>query len=130
MTKNEMSQVAQLISALTAATGVTVKGKPAKRRSKGKKGRTKLTDAEKAVFMAKNDAACVAAFAEKGLKVTPRVDVLTYDKWTASGRMVRKGEKSTQVGPFRLFHISQTDAIATPQPPVTEQTVTANVVPA
>lgn len=68
-----------------------------------------------------NDAECVRVFEAAGYDdVQPRVNVLTYGKvkpdgtitgWLAKGRRVRKGEKALQVGPFQLFHESQTDPI-------------------
>lgn len=80
-----------------------------RRKGKKGKGREKLTDAEKAVYAAKNDTACVEAFTKAGYAdVQPRVNVLTYDKWVAQGRRVIKGQKGVVVGPFRLFHVTQT----------------------
>jgi hypothetical protein len=108
-----MTEIQQLIAALTQM-GI---GKPQKakggRKVKAKgRGRQKLTDAEKAVFRAKNDAACVETFTAAGYKdVRPRETVLTYDKWVLQGRLVKKGEKSLRVGPFNLFHIDQTSVI-------------------
>lgn len=81
----------------------------------------KANEADKAARMAANDAECVKVFTAAGYKdVQPRVNVLTYGKekpdgtktgWLAQGRRVKKGEKSLQVGPFRLFHLDQTEAI-------------------
>ena len=102
-----------------------VKGKPKAapkpRKSKKAKGREKLTDAEKAIYAAKNDADCIAAFTKAGYKdVQPRVNVLTYGKvkedgsktgWLSMGRQVKKGQKAVRVGPFALFHIDQTEEI-------------------
>jgi len=115
MTQAQM--IAQAVAAVLA--GKAPKSTKRKTKTKGKKakGREPLTEAEKAVFMAQNDAKCVAAFAKAGkTDVKPRVNVLTYNKWVEQGRMVRKGEKSVKVGPFALFHIDQTDLILTPQP--------------
>lgn len=111
MTQTEMQALVAALKTLGVAGGkAKTKGRKAKK-AKGR-GRQKLTEAERAIYMAKNDAEAVTAFAAKGYKdVTPRVNVLTYDKWIAAGRMVRKGEKSTQVGPFRLFHKDQTDPL-------------------
>jgi hypothetical protein len=109
----KMTEIQQLIAAL-AQMGI---GKPQKAKSGRKvkakgRGRQKLTEAEKAVFMAKNDAACVETFTAAGYKdVQPRINVLTYDKFILQGRMVKKGEKSLRVGPFNLFHIDQTSPI-------------------
>jgi hypothetical protein len=70
--------------------------------------RGKLTDEQKAEFMAKNDVECVRVFTEAGFKdVRPRENVLTFRKWDAKGR-VPKGSHGYKVGPFTLFHIDQT----------------------
>lgn len=79
-----------------------------------------------------NDGVVIAAFAERGIDATPRVDVFTYAAWQALGRQVRRGEKSVTVttwiplaakegDPKRtggmiprrayVFHVSQTDPI-------------------
>lgn len=103
--------VAEALKAVLAKQALAATGKPkAKKNAKGKKGgRKPLTDAEKAVFMARNDADCVAAFAAKGLKVVPRETALTYRKWFEKGRIVKKGEKAVRVGPFNLFAFEQTE---------------------
>ena len=118
-----MTQIQELVEALKAL-GITPGNRPQKakggRKVKAKgRGRQKLTEAEKAVFMAKNDAECVATFEAAGYKdVQPRVNVLTYDKWIElHARRVKKGEKGLRVGPFNLFHRDQTaelSAIAAP----------------
>ena len=117
------------MTAMEAAINAAVKaalatpGKQSKgRKAKKSKGREKLTDAEKAIYAAKNDADCIAVFTKAGYAdVMPRVNVLTYGKvkedgsktgWLALGRMVKKGEKAVRVGPFALFHLDQTQAIA------------------
>lgn len=107
-----MTEALALIAALSKALRQPSKApRKAKGRSKSK-GRGKLSDAEKAVYMAKNDAECIAAFEARGLTgIQPRVNVLTYNKWIEKGRMVQKGTKGTQVGPFRLFHESDTAPI-------------------
>lgn len=118
-----MTQIQELVEALKAL-GITPGNRPQKakggRKVKAKgRGRQKLTEAEKAVFMARNDAECVATFEAAGYKdVRPRETVLTYDKWIElKARRVRKGEKGLRVGPFNLFHESQTElltAVAAP----------------
>jgi hypothetical protein len=113
-----------LLQAIQAIAGnqPTRKAK-SQRKTKGRgKGRQKLTEAEKAVFMAKNDAECVATFAAAGYKdVQPRVNVMTYDKWISAGRRVKKGEKALRVGPFNLFHIDATELLpAMTSAPTTE----------
>ena len=113
----------QAINALMDLLGgkATVARSSRKPRKSKKVGRTKLSDAEKAVFAAKNDAECVTIFTKAGYEdVQPRINVLTYGKvkedgsktgWLANGRRVKKGEKAVRVGPFALFHSSQTEEI-------------------
>lgn len=107
---NQAEIVAAVVAAMAqqgAKPKVQAKGK---RKAKAKGGRKPLTDAEKAVFMARNDAEAVTAFAARGFQdVKPRENVLTYKKWFEKGRLVKKGEKAVRVGPFNLFHISQTE---------------------
>ncbi len=101
--------LAQVLEAL-ASQGSKRKSKKAQSATP----RPKLTEEQKAINRAKSDVAAAAAFTAKGYKdVQPRVNVLTYDKWIENGRRVRKGEKSTKVGAFALFHKEQTDAIGT-----------------
>ena len=67
------------------------------------------------------EAEVIKVFTEAGFKdVQPRVNVLTYGKvkndgtvtgWLGQGRKVKANEKSLHVGPFRLFHIDQTEAL-------------------
>ena len=109
-----MTTQAQLMKALAAALGVaTVSTKKGK--SKKAKGSQKLTEAEKADYRASNNAEAVKLFTAKGaVGLTPdnvRESVMTYDKWLDQGRRVRKGEKSTKVGAFSLFHKDQTAEI-------------------
>ena len=111
MTEAQLAtSIAQAVAAALGKKSLNRAG-PARKSRKGKKGTgAKLTEAEKAAYMAANDAKCVEAFTKAGYKdVQPRVNVLTYDKWVAQGRLVRKGEKSVKVGPFSLFHKEQTD---------------------
>ena len=66
-------------------------------------------------------------FAAAGIAdVKPRVNVLTYNKWIAAGRLVRKGEKAVKVGPFALFHVSQTDPLPVGSVVGAEQTAATN----
>ena len=92
---------------IAAAVAKALNGKTAKRGKQAKgKGREKLTDEQRAGYMAANDAACIAAFTKAGFAdVKPRINVLTYGK-------VKKGEKAIRVGPFALFHESQTEVLA------------------
>lgn len=111
MNAQETAAITQAVLAVLGQQGAK-SAKPAKaRKAKAKKGgRKPLTEAEKAVFMAKNDMEAVAAFAARGIaNVKPREDVLTYKKWFEKGRLVKKGEKAVRVGPFNLFHVSQTE---------------------
>jgi hypothetical protein len=90
--------------------------KPKKTRTKKAKGtgkgRVKLTDEQRAAFMAQNDTECVKVFTAAGYSdVKPRENVLTYKRWLEKGRIVKKGEKSHRVGSFNLFHFNQTDAV-------------------
>tara|TARA_R110000868_G_scaffold139053_1_gene353772 strand:+ start:1610 stop:2011 length:402 start_codon:yes stop_codon:yes gene_type:complete len=107
---------AQLMKALAAAIlgGATVSTKKGKSAKKAR-GHQKLTEAEKADYRASNNAEAVKLFTAKGaVGLTPdnvREFVMTYDKWLDQGRRVRKGEKSTKVGAFSLFHVSQTDPV-------------------
>ena len=117
------SQYATAIAeAVAKAIGRGDLNKPRKgKKSKKAKGRTTLSEAEKAVYAAKNDADCIAIFTKAGYKdVQPRVNVLTYGKvkpdgsktgWLSMGRQVKKGEKAVRVGPFALFHVLQTEEI-------------------
>ena len=63
----------------------------------------------------KIDILVVKAFKRAGFgEVQPRVDVMTYNKWLASGHKVKPGEKATKVRQFRLFHRSQVEAVEVP----------------
>jgi hypothetical protein len=71
----------------------------------------------KADAQAQIDKQVIQAFRRRGIEnVKPRVDVKTYGLWEREGRKVRPGEKSVHVKQFRLFHISQTDAIEAEAP--------------
>lgn len=114
MTQLDIAAITAAVQAVLAskAPKAAVKTKGGKKIKAKKGGRKPLTDAEKAVFIAKNDAEAVKAFAERGIKdVKPRENVLTYNKWIEKGRIVKRGEKSVQIGPFRLFHESQTEPV-------------------
>ena len=128
-----MTQAQAIAAAVKAVLAAQTPTRAVKAKGRGRKakGREKLTEADKAEFKAKNDAECVVIFTKKGFTdVQPRVNVMTYGKvkddgtktgWLALGRRVKKGEKATKVGPFALFHISQTDPEG-----VTATTETAN----
>lgn len=109
VTKDELAGlIAQAVAAAVAAN------KPAKKAKGEKKERQPLTEEQKAERRAKVDAQTVEAFTAKGYKdVQPRINVMTYDKWIENGRRVRKGEKSVKCGSWPLFHLDQTDPLAT-----------------
>ena len=124
MTKTvETNEAFDAAVAAAVAKLIGTNGSKKPRKAKGK-GRVKPTPEETAARMAANDAECIKVFTAAGFKdVQPRVNVLTYGKeaqadrpatgWLSKGRRVKKGEKSHQVGPFRLFHELQTEAIVT-----------------
>jgi len=61
------------------------------------------------------DIMVVKAFKKAGFgEVQPRVDVMTYNKWLASGHKVKPGEKATKIKQFRLFHKSQVEFVGIP----------------
>jgi len=63
----------------------------------------------------KIDILVVKAFKRAGFgEVQPRVDVMTYNKWLASGHKVKPGEKATKIKQFRLFHKSQVEFVGIP----------------
>jgi len=74
---------------------------------------------ERKVQTAKADAStdmdklCIKAFKRAGFEdVQPRTKIKTYNLWLQEGRKVREGEKSVRVKSLRLFHVTQTDAMA------------------
>jgi hypothetical protein len=57
---------------------------------------------------AENEAKTIKAFAKAGFgKVTPRVDVKTFNLWKADGLRPKEGTKSLKINNLRLFHRSQ-----------------------
>ena len=57
---------------------------------------------------AENEAKTIKAFAKAGFgKVTPRVDVKTFNLWRADGLRPKEGSKSLKINNLRLFHRSQ-----------------------
>ena len=116
MTKTVDTESPEFAVALAKAMAALTGKKTKKAKSKG---RTKPTPEETAARMAANDAECIKVFTAAGYKdVKPRVNVLSYGKvkpdgtvtgWLGKGRKVKKGEKTHHVGPFRLFHIDQTE---------------------
>lgn len=104
-----LEELQKLIAEGVAAAMATEK---ITKKARGKPGAKPKTDEEKAKARAKTDVEAVKVFEKAGYKdVQPRVNVRTYQKWLEAGRRVRKGEKSTKVGSFPLFHIDQTDEI-------------------
>jgi hypothetical protein len=105
--------LAELMKA--AATEAVAAMMPAKKAkgTKGRPGPKPKTEEEKAKAREDINKETIAAFAKAGIEgVTPRVDVLVYDKWIEQGRRVKKGAKAVKVRSFALFHVSQTEAIA------------------
>jgi hypothetical protein len=104
---------ADLAAMIAQAVAAAMPAKKAKATGE-KKERKPLTEEQKAERRAKVDELTLVAFKEKGYKdVQPRINVMTYDKWIENGRRVRKGEKSVKCGSWPLFHLDQTDEIAT-----------------
>lgn len=81
-----------------------------------------------------NDTIVIAAFQERGIEATPRVDVFTFNAWLAKGRVVRKGQKGVKIVTFfekpdgakvsrsvTVFHVSQTDLADSPAEPTEVQ---------
>lgn len=126
----------QISLIVAQAVAAAMNGGKMPRKSRSDKGFTKAavkdaqtTDERKAAFAA----ATVKAFEKAGFKdIQPKVNVLTYGKaakddkpatgWLGQGRKVKAGEKSIHVKApgmsgkgLPLFHISQTEEIATVQ---------------
>jgi hypothetical protein len=59
---------------------------------------------------AKVDDATIRAFRKAGFtgELKPRDNIKTFRQFALIGLIVKKGEKSTYVKPWRLFHVSQT----------------------
>lgn len=92
--------------------------------AKIKAGQATIAKAQSREF-GQNDLLVVAAFEERGIEATPRVDVFTYNAWLAKGRRVKKGEKGVKIFTFiekkdgsktprsvTVFHLSQTETLA------------------
>lgn len=91
--------------------------------AKIKAGQATIAKAQSRAF-GMNDALVIHAFSERGLSVTPRVDVFTFNAWLAKGRQVKKGEKGVKIVTFfekpdgskqsrsvTVFHLSQTNPV-------------------
>lgn len=92
--------IANAVAAHMAGTSKPKANKPAKTAKPSK------TD-----FMA----GLIEACAKRGFAdPKPNENILTYNKWLANGRRVRKGEKAITVNGKKtmLFHVSQTDVEA------------------
>jgi hypothetical protein len=76
-----------------------------------------------------NNTLVVAAYAERGIQATPKVDVFTSNAWLAKGRVVRPSERKNGVRIFTfyekpdgtkvsrnvyVYHVSQTDLADSP----------------
>ena len=84
--------------------------------SKGKGSKAmatrKLSDAQKTERNTAIENKVKAAFKKLGYgEVTPRVDVMTFNRWLEAGYKVKTGEKSIKVKQFRLFHKKQVVAL-------------------
>lgn len=108
---------AQMQSIITAVINVMQAAPAAKKAAKSEGKPLPLAQSQSGVD-AKTDrslkaaAATIRAFKKAGYgDVTPRVDVMTYNRWLAAGRKVIPGQKSIKVGTLRLFHISQTEPV-------------------
>ena len=74
----------------------------------------------------KDDIMVVKAFKRAGFNdAKPRENVMTYNKWAASGFKVKTGERAIKVRQFRLFHKSQVELVGIPpkDKPLTEAAV-------
>jgi hypothetical protein len=61
---------------------------------------------------AKNDADCVRIFKKAGFKdLQPRVNILTFRKWTEHGYRPLEGSNALRVNNLRLWHVSQVRAL-------------------
>lgn len=106
-----IDDLAKSIAGLTEIITGIAKAPPATKSKKSKK--PAATDEEKAAKRAASEAEVSRVFKAAGYaSVEPRVNVMTYKKWLAEGRQVRKGERGHRVGPFNLFHKDQTDPIS------------------
>lgn len=106
---NDLSKLTAALEAVLAALSPkTTMGQ--KGRSSGKKRNPAY---KKKAAKPDTTALAIAAFEAKGFTdVQPKVNVLTYNGWITKGRKVKVGEKGTKVGPFTLFHVSQTEGLA------------------
>jgi hypothetical protein len=115
MTESVAISKEEFAAMIAGAVSAALEANKKTKKAKGEKpGRKPLTEEQKAERRAKTDLAAVTNFTAKGYKdVQPRVNVMTYNKWIETGRRVKKGEKATVCGSFALFHLEQTEAIAT-----------------
>jgi hypothetical protein len=96
MNKSEINAAIALLKKLAGN-----EAKPVKGRKGGKMTREKLS------------AMTVAAFEKAGFKDNrPHVTIKHHGGWRADGLMVRHGQSGIQVGPYTLFHVSQTQPAA------------------
>lgn len=91
--------------------------------AKIKAGQATIAKAQSREF-GQNDLLVMAAFEERGIHATPRVDVFTFNAWLAKGKRVKKGEKGVRIFTFiekrdgsksprsvTVFHVSQTESL-------------------
>lgn len=99
---SQLSALKSLLSSLT-----TIKTAPKAKASNV----TKLPSAAKAATKSDPKAAfaakVVSTFARQGVKVTPNVDVFTYNRWLANGFKVIPGQKAVRVDGVPMFHRGQ-----------------------
>src|SRR3954468_12004353 len=107
----------QLAKIVNAAVAGAIKGQAVKPSKKAEVPANVLVDG-KTERQLKTDVAVVRAFKKAGYgSVTPRVDVMTYNRWVAEGYKVKTGEKSVKVKQFRLFHKKQVEFVGySPKP--------------
>jgi len=66
-----------------------------------------LDEREQSARVSDTDDRVVKAFKRVGIEATPRVDVLTFNKWAEQGLRPKQDERSVRIGVLRLFHRSQ-----------------------
>lgn len=105
LTNDQTAALKALLVALTASNSAAKTVKP----SKVVKLPTKTTaiPASKADRKAAFAGKVVVAFAKAGVKVTPNVDVFTYNLWLAKGFKVKPGQHSVRVDGVPMFHKGQ-----------------------
>lgn len=108
------SQTAQLAKLLSAAVALLTTEQPAHKPVSSYKPankfepKGKVSSEGRTARQLKNEVLVAKTFAKLGLKVTPRVDVLTFKEWQKKGLRPVKGCHGTFVkGVGTLFHSGQ-----------------------